>query len=897
MPQQGYKRGIMFEGVSQAYQRALIRWTVAVTRFAWWVVVASVLVSAGAAMYLAQNIRINTDTEDMLSPDLEFRRHSEELSQAFPQFSDNLVIVIDGQTPDAADDAARKLAKHLRGSPKIYGRVNDPAGSEFFRRNGFLYLDVDELYRLSDRLAEAQPFLGTLWRDPSLVGFLGMLGLAVDEAAKEKGGQSIEVAAVLAAMADVASAQALGQWRDMSWRRLMSGPSPKGDEATAKRRVLLIQPALDFASLAPAAAAMEGVREAALDLGLTPENGVRVRLTGSAALSHEELKSVEKGMGLAAMVSLVLVIGLLSIGLRSKGLVIATLATLIMGLVWTAGFAILALGTLNLISVAFAVLFIGLSIDFGIHYGLRYKEDIDAGRGHDDALLAAAANVGGALTLCAVSAAIAFYSFLPTDYLGLAELGLIAGTGMFVALFANMTVLPALLTVLPRIKKRDPGRKPVEISAVQSFIQRHSRTVCLAALVAGVAAASTLPKAVFDFDPMNLRDPKTESVATISDLMADNRTNPYSVTVLSRNLDEARALADKMKGLDLVDGTATLADYVPADQEEKLEIISTMALFLSPAFAQGNAAGIPSSADRKAALAKFRIKLRALAGRSGESPERNAAVALLQALAGMFEVLNPDGGGTNAVIEEFEARLLRALPGRLGALNTALGAEPVTLKNLPADIRDNQIAADGRAKLEVFAKEDLRDRDALARFVAAVRTLAPSATGSSVVKFEAGNTVVGAFWQAGVISVALIMVILIIVLKRLVSAVLVFVPLVLAALLTVSASTAFGLPFNFANAIVLPLLFGLGVAGGIHLVAREREQGGVYGTSTPRAILFSALTTIGSFGSIALSSHPGTSSMGLLLTISIALSLACTLVALPALMHVWPVAKSGKSFP
>ena len=594
--------------------------------------------------------------------------------------------------------------------------------------------------------------------------------------------------------------------------------------------------------------------------------------------------------------------------MRSKRLVLATLATLIMGLVWTAAFAILALGTLNLISVAFAVLFIGLSVDFGIHYGLRYREGLDAGNTHEEALAGAARNAGGALTLCAISAAIAFYSFLPTDYLGLAELGLIAGTGMFVALFANMTVLPALLTVMPSLAGRGVDEAPVIASAgalaVQTFIQNHSRTVILAALIAGVSAVLVLPRAAFDFDPMNLRDPDTESVATVLDLMADNRTNPYSVTVLANNLDEAKALAEKMKLLDLVDGTATLADYVPADQLEKLEVISTMALFLGPAFAAAGKTATPSPTDREAALAKFRGKLKALAGRPGDSPEKKAAVALRQSLAGMFEVMGAKGAGGQAILTEYEARLLRALPGRLEALNTALGAKTVTLKSLPADIRDNQIAADGRAKLEVYAKEDLRDRDALARFVDAVRTVAPKASGSSVVILEAGNTVVRAFWLAGVVSVTLISLILIVVLKRLKDAVLVFVPLLLAAVLTVAASMVFGLPFNFANVIVLPLLFGLGVAGGIHLVVREREQQGVEGngrgaleTSTPRAILFSALTTIGSFGSIALSSHPGTSSMGLLLTIAITLSLVCTLVVLPALMNVWPIAKTGKANP
>ena len=874
----------MFDGVSQAYRKGLIRWTSAAIRFSWWVVAVSALLSLCAAAYLSQNIRINTDTGGMLSSDLDFQRYSEELSQAFPQFSNNLVVVIDGATPDAAADASLVLAMHLRKSPKKYGRVIDYAGSDFFRRNGFLYMDIDEIYRLSDRLAEAQPFLGALWADSSLVGFLGVLGLALDETLKEENAQPIEIATILDAVNGVAQAQVKGEWGDMSWQKLMSGPVNEGDKVKSRRRILLIQPALKFSSLAPAADAMKNVRKLAIDLGLTQKNGVRVRLTGSAALSQEELESVEEGMGLAGVVSLILVIGLLSIGLCSWRLVTAMLVTLLMGLIWTAGFAIMALGTLNLISVAFAVLFIGLSVDFGIHYGLRYNEGIEAGRSNDDALIEAAANVGGALTLCAISAAIAFYSFLLTDYRGLAELGLIAGTGMFIALLANVTLLPALLTVLPRNRVSIRGGFLFDFSAVLPFIRSHSRIICLTGLFAGGAAVWTLPQAVFDFDPMNLRDPSKESVSTISDLMADRHTNPYSVTILAHNLDQARSLAVKINGLDLVDGVSTLADYVPAEQLEKLQVISSMALFLSPSFARAAEANRHTLDDSKTSLAKFRVKLNALAQRFGERPEGRAADRLSQTLVRMFTL---NGGDAGSVIEDFEARLLRALPGRLFALNQALKAEAVTLNNLPAEIRDNQIATDGRAKLEVFAKEDLRDQDALARFVAAVRTISPRASGSSVTILEAGNTVIRAIWEAGIISVTLIFMILLVVLKRLSSAILVLIPLALAAVLTVAASTVFGLSFNFANVIVLPLLFGIGAAGGIHLVMRQREKGGeALETSTPRAILFSALTTIGSFGSIALSSHPGTSSMGLLLTISIIFSLCCTLVVLPALMVV-----------
>lgn len=886
-PQRGYKRGIMFGVFSQAYRRALVCWTAGVSRLAGLVVVASVVATLGAGVFLAENVRINTDTEDMLSPDLDFRRNSEVVSRAFPQFSDNLVVVIDGVTPDIADDAARALAARLRQRPNLFGRVDDPAGSDFFRRNGFLFLDLEGLYDLSDRLAEAQPFLGTLWRDPSLVGLFKMLNMAADEALKETPAQPIEIAGVLDAITDVAMAQTVGKFAQLSWQALMSGDAAEKDNEIANRRILVIQPALDFASLSPAADAMDGVREAAIGLGLTPEKGVRVRLTGSAALSHEELKSVEKGMGLAGAVSLVLVISLLMVGLRSSRLVTATLVTLVMGLVWTAAFAILALGTLNLISVAFAVLFIGLSVDFGIHYGLRYQESRRRGEVHALALGEAANQVGGALTLCAVSAAIAFYSFLPTDYLGLAELGLIAGTGMFIALFANMTVLPAMLTVMPKTHVKagagttDKPVRPTSLGpAFQSFIRRNSRAVCWTALALGIGSALMLPKAAFDFDPLNLKDSKTESVATLFDLMADNRNSPYTVTVLSRDLNMAMGLADKLKTLPEVDDAATLTDYVPTNQGEKLEVISSMALFLAPAFAAKGTAAPPSAEQRGAALDRFLDKLKALAQLPGDAPAKQAAQRLSLAMKGIQ--------GEDA-LKEFEKRLLTALPGRLVALNQALLAGPVSLATLPVAIRGNQIAADGRAKVEAFPKHDLRDREALARFVAAVRTVTPDATGSSVVILEAGNTVVRAFWQAGIVSVVLIALILIVVLQRFRDVVLVFVPLALAAMLTVAASVVFSLPFNFANVIVLPLLFGLGVAGSIHLVVRDREESGIDGvleTSTPRAVLFSALTTIGSFGSIALSSHPGTSSMGVLLTIAIALSLGCTLVVLPALMTV-----------
>jgi hypothetical protein len=229
---------------------------------------------------------------------------------------------------------------------------------------------------------------------------------------------------------------------------------------------------------------------------------------------------------------------------------------------------------------------------------------------------------------------------------------------------------------------------------------------------------------------------------------------------------------------------------------------------------------------------------------------------------------------------------LGALPGRLDALGAALEADTVTLDDLPEGLRARHLSADGRARVEIVPQDDLRDAAARRRFVDAIRTVAPEAAGAPVTITEAGRAVVRAFGEAAAYALVLIVVLLLVRLRSLWDSMMVLAPLMLAALLTVGATVALGVPFNFANVVVLPLLFGLGVASGIHMVVRARHAGaaGLMATSTPRAVLFSALTTIGSFCALALSSHRGTSSMGVLLTIAITLTMACTLVVLPALL-------------
>ena len=865
-----------------AYRRLLIRWTDIVRRWALVVVLLSLALSAGAAVYIAKNFAVNTDTLEMLSAELPWRQWWNEEHQAFPQFHDTLVVMVEGQTADLADDAALALAARLTNRPDLFRDVFYPQGDAFFRRNGLLYLDVDALFELSDKLAAAQPFLGALSSDPSLRGFLGMLGLAIDQVASDQDVAAFDLAPILNAIAEVVEAQTAGRFDQLSWQQIMTGAAGAAQERAV--RLIVLQPVLDYASMQPAAAAMETIREIAKELDLDAAHGVTVRMTGEAALETEELSSVQSGMGLAGVLSLTLISALLTACFASVRLIFATLVTLVVGLIWTFAFALATVGALNLISVAFAVLFIGLGIDFGIHYSLRYREALGNGAAHAGALRQTARDVGGALTLCAIAAGISFYSFLPTDYVGLAELGVISGTGMLIALFANLTLLPALLTLFPPHPPRPSGVVRSFATRFSRLIQSHARPIVWGALALAVGSALLLPQARFVADPDKLKDPDSESVSALNDLRQLEVGATTFLNVLSENLTDAESLARRAAQLDSVGGTRTLADFLPSDQDEKLEIVDTLALVLEPAFT-GAVTPPPSPADMARAVGGFEEKLRALA----VFPDEAASVAanrLLSALASW-----PQDSRDDAALSELQVRLLSGFPGRMAALRESLGATAFDLSDLPQEIRARWVTESGVARLEIYPKKRIEeDNEALHRFVDEVRTVAPEAIGEPVILVETARTVIWAFAEAAIIAVVAIAVLLGVLIRNARDVALIFAPLILAALLTVAVTVVIDMPFNLANVIALPLLFGLGVAGSLQLVMRERTEGqsaGALNSSTPRAVLFSALTTIGSFGTLAISNHLGIANMGLLLAIAISLSLLCTLVVTPALMAVY----------
>jgi uncharacterized protein len=853
---------------------ALARWVELVIGFSKTVLLLSFVAAGAAIWYAAGNLGINTDTADMISPTLPWRQDFINYRDAFPARDRNVVAVVDASSPQQADAFAAALAERLERETALFISVFLPGAGAFFERNGLLYLSVDELESLSDRLARAQPLLGLLERRFNGAGVVAVAEQAI-EGRPGASGSAVDGAdsqAFEAELARVLESAAAGRDRPFDWERLLSGGS--GETA---RELVLLQPVVDFTRIQPAGAAIERLREIAADLEADFDGEATVRLTGTVAMEHEELVSVTRGASVAGLAALALVTLVLYWVLRSIRLIAVSVATLLLGLAGTAGFAAAAVGHLNLLSVAFAVLYVGLGVDFILHYCLRVKELVAEGVPVAVGVTEAARGVGTSLVICAVTTAAGFYAFIPTPFQGVSELGLISGTGMFVSLIVSLTVLPAfLVNVGPRaFHRRDmPGAACFRLGTPPP------RTTLAAALIVVVATCASIPWVSFDNNPIHLRDPQSESVATIEELAADSDAPLLNLVAIADGPAAASRWAGALQSLPEVREVRTVASLVPDAQEDKILLLEDIGLFMGPGFA--DLERLPADPEElRTALEDLR---RSVEGDT-EAGQRLAAAldALLAALA------RDDADAATARLTTLDAALTSDLPQQLERLATGVAAEPFGRDALPPDLTERWLNG-GRELIEIVPAENVNDNAAAERFVDAVRSIVPNATGLPVVHQEASGTVIESFQLAMLYATVLVTVLLLVFLRRIVDTILVLVPIAFAAGATAGITVWLGIPFNFANIIALPLLLGVGVDNGIHMVHRMRAEpprdGELVGTSTSRAVLASGLTTIASFGNLAFSPHVGMASMGQLLTLGMTMMLLATLVLLPALLKL-----------
>ena len=841
------------------------------TRFAATTVLIALGLAVAAGYYSARHFEINTDINKLISPDLDWRKRDIQFERAFDQES-TIIAVVEGPTPELTTSASAALYQKLVGDKQHFQSVLPLGSGEFFEKNAFLFLPKDQVAHLTGQFESAAPLIEIMAGDPSLRGLTGALETVL---AGIKRGQikldSTERPFNL--ISQTIEDELKNGNATFSWRELVSDkPLTDAD----RRSFIEFKPILDFNALEPGKAATDAIRQAASELNLQGQYGARVRLTGPVPIANEEFATVADGAIFNGVGTVLVVLVILWLALHSAKIISAVFANLFIGLSIATALGLMMVGSLNLLSVAFAVLFVGLGVDFGIQFSVRYRSERFKSNDLNLALTSAAERSAVPLSLAAMATAAGFLCFLPTDYKGVSELGEIAGLGMLVAFLSSITVLPALLSLINPPGEDDPVGYAF-LAPVDHFLEKHRVIIVAGTLLVAVAGLPLLYFLHFDFNPMHLRNPNVESIATFLDLRKDPNTGANAINVMTNSEADAKKIEEKLSKLPEVLRVVSLDSFVPEDQPEKLKLIAQGAKTLNPALNPESIDAAPSDAENIDALKGSVESLRRTAGEA-----KGAGATASRRLADDLQKLADSNQATR---EKTQAVFVAPLKIVLDQLKNAMQAKAVSLNNLPADLVSGWKTKDGLMRVEAEPRGDPNDNETLRKFAAAVLAAEPTAIGGPVSILKSGDTIVRAFIHAGIWALLVIGLLLWRTLRRIADVLMTLVPLLVAGAVTLEICVLIDLPLNFANIVALPLLLGVGVAFKIYYVTAWRAgRTNLLQSSLTRAIFFSALTTATAFGSLWLSSHPGTASMGKLLALSLVTTLAAVLLFQPALM-------------
>jgi len=854
--------------------RRLIMTLVARSRSHTFAVIAAYLVIIGLGLVYAKgHLGIDTNTDHLFARDLPWRQEQIVFNNAFPQFNDLIVAVVRDATPEGADATARALAAGVAADKTNFKDVSRPGTGRFYRNDGLLLLPQAQLATLLNSIVTAQPFLGQLSADPSAAGLfkaLDLMAVGVGAGQADLKPYDAQLRSFKAALDQAAA----GHPQPISWQSLLT-PSVAAEQGDV--RFVLIHPVLDHGTLEPGGAATAALRRIAAALPAVKSGRASVNYTGQIPLSDEQFASLTQGMVLGLVISIALITVWLILAVRSWRMIVPILITLVAGLALTLSFAAVAIGTLNLISVAFAILFVGLAVDFAIQFCVRLR---DVRRRVDDpalAMVGAADEAGTQIALASVATACGFLAFAPTSFVGVAELGEIAGIGMLIAFFCTITLLPALLALTrPRGEAERIGFPVGDWG--DHVLKRHGRPVLAVFGVLAIAGIVSVATVRFDANPLDTQNPNTEAMRTLKTLLNKSVTNPFYVDALAKDLPQARILSAKFAKLPEVSQVISGATFIPTHQTAKLAMIQQTQGILAPSLATGASPAV-TPARLRAAAAKAAAQIAKVADKL---PKTSPLLGIGTALGRLKSLPDPQLMAANAA-------LVKYLPGELTRLNDALSAQRITAANLPAGLKADWFLPDGRVRVQVIPTKAAQSSAGLWKFVAATQKVVPVVAGPAATTVATAKTILGAFREAAALGAVAIAIILMIFLRSARDSALVVITLALSAFLTALFARLAGMSLDYANIIALPLLLGVGVSFNVYFVMNWRAgMKNLLGSATARAVLFSALTTGTAFGSLAASHDRGTASLGELLLLSLLAVLIATFVFLPALLYILP---------
>jgi len=891
-------------------QRYLTALANAVCRRPWLVLLASLVLAAASGLYAVRRLEFKTNRNDLIGRDSEYWRLYSAYTKEFHSEEDYVILVESGQ-PEQNKAAIDALVQALLSPQNNPGPGDDPAAQQFVADDLFYQVDLRAfqrwfLYYLGpedlDCLKDFPQLVAVLQHQPNIAGFLHVaneslvqLELAGEQRKKCTLGFLPMMTTVVGQVGDLGGANA-PEWHS-PWMQAFVGPDESGKaEEQMKWQgyqtfrhgemfLLMVHPreggsATTDATIPKLRRVIDSVR--------SRFPGQRISLTGEPVLDYDEMCESESDATRATVLTLALICGLFAISFRDWLRPVLAVSCMAVVLAVSMGYATLSVGHLNMITVTFAVMILGLGIDLGIQFIARYEEELSKGAPAPQAVRAAIEITGLSIITAGVTNAAAFFAMGLSGFRGVNELGIIAGGGMLIATAATMLVLPALLLVARRKSERAgiPARA-LATRIESSLLRRPGVTLGLcAALTLGAALAGWRVR--FDYNVLNLQSARAESVKTELRLLHADAESTIFASVVCSNLDETRQLQDRLSQLPSVGSVHSVAEMIPGQQEQKTNVIAGIrqALGIVQFAVQPD-----NPSEIMNALGSLGLRARALARKAGENGDTNS-LEVLTPLTNAVALARAQLQGADPVLlqqrlDDYGRHFYADLESQLDII-TNQADRPMTLDDVPAQVRRMFVGKTGKFLVEVFPRENIWERAPLVRFVHEVQSIAPGATGTPLGLYEFVDILLRGYIKAALWAFLVITVLIFVDFRGALATVMVLLPLIVGMIWMVGTMTLSGIPFNPADIMVLPLLVGIGVAYGIYVVQRYREDGeaGFYGKSTGRAVVLSAFTAMIAFGSLITGAHRGIRSLGLVMTLGIAACLVAALALLPALLEV-----------
>ncbi len=870
------------------------------------VVAIGLLLAVLAVFYTWTSIEFLTGRDQLMPANTAFNRDYQAYRAEFGD-QEEIVVVIESNDAELAGRFGEQLAARLTADNKHFREVFFPFSLPIFKKNGLLFMPVEDLQAFTTNLAKAAPTMKALAAAPSvqtlfthLTGEMnGYLQAPTAANAPQRLEQLVFMLGALGQGIDrfAQKGDADFSFEDVFMRR------PDGTvssfAAAGRQQVLTVLPVKDAASFVPAEAAIARVRAELAALKKLPEyKGITVGLTGTPVLEHEEMSTSKHDIELATIITVVLTVILLLLAFRGLRNTIAAMIALIISISLSFGFATLAVGHLNILSMVFAVMLIGIGIEYGIQVVLRYQEEMVRGAAPDLALQTALSRNLWAIIMAAATVAAAFVTFAFTDFKGIAELGIIAAGGIAICVLVTFTVLPALLKLLGAQgsglgkDNASPLSPEPRTSSLPRLFSRPKLVVAITVIVT-LAALYPASRVGFDYNLMNLQAKGLESVNYAYKLMRSKENAGYFAVVTARDAAEAKALSQRLEALPTVDHVTSNHSFVPDRQEEKLRLLAQ---------AQASLAGlksIPYEEDLRlmelpTVFETFRNTVEQLQKRltADKNSQAKPVGEFLELLDRFFAKLEKEKD-KNAVgmLKDFQGGMLADLPAKLALMAESLNASHVTAADVPKELQSRFVGKTGQYLLQVAPKGEIFDREPLAAFLKDVRSIAPHATGEPVMVYESMTVLRDSYRSAFFYAFAAIAAILFLTFRSLRYTLIGLVPLMVGILFMTAGMGLCGVSFNSANIIVLPLVLGIAVDSGIYLISRYRCEdetpGQVTVSSTGVGVFLNTLTIMASFGALMVARHQGVFSIGAVMSLGMIACQFAFILVLPAILNLF----------